>query len=127
LLDDRFVDPLVGMLLPGVGDVVTTCVGLYIVVVAVRKGLPAVVVARMLLNLAVDLGIGAVPVVGDVSDFLFRANSRNAKLLVERKPGTSSRRDWLVVIGASVLFALALTIPIVLLALAIRAIIGSGP
>ena len=30
-LDDRFIDPLVGLVLPGAGDLVTAGAGLYIV------------------------------------------------------------------------------------------------
>ena len=116
LLDDRFLDPIVGLVLPGAGDLLTAGVGLYIVGVALRRGLPAVVVARMLLHLAFDMLLGAVPVAGDVFDFVFKANSRNARLLVERQPGVSSARDWAVVAGAALLFAVTVIVPLATLA-----------
>src|SRR4051794_27701907 len=60
-LDDRYLDPLVGFLLPGVGDLLASGAGLYIVWVGVRKRLPLIVLARMLLNLGLDALFGAVP------------------------------------------------------------------
>lgn len=90
LLDGRFgipgtrlrfgLDGLVG-LIPGAGDLVMALVALYPVVEAYRLGAPAHVVARMLANVGIDLGVGAVPVVGDLLDFLFKSNSRNVDLL----------------------------------------------
>ncbi|MEP6653964.1 MAG: DUF4112 domain-containing protein [Myxococcales bacterium] len=79
--DARFLDPVVGLLLPGVGDVLGAAAGLYIVVVAVRHGVSRAVVARMLFNLSLDCVGGLVPVVGDLFDFVNRANLRNARLL----------------------------------------------
>lgn len=92
LLDTRFgipftkfrfgVDSLIG-LAPGVGDVVTTALALYIVYEAHRLGVPKTVLARMLGNVAVDGLIGAVPVAGDLFDVMFRANRRNVRILRE--------------------------------------------
>src|SRR5690348_16002469 len=67
-LDDRFLDPLLGLVLPGVGDVVGSALGLYVVGVALRRRLPLVTVARMLMNLGVDALVGAVPLAGDLFD-----------------------------------------------------------
>ena len=123
-MDDRLLDPIIGLVLPEAGDLVTAAVGLYIVAAGVRKGLPAVVIARMLLNLGVDLAIGAVPAIGDLIDFAFKANRRNAQMLVESQPGKSTPRDWLIVAGAGILFLLVLAIPIVALVWLLRAIFG---
>jgi hypothetical protein len=80
-LDDRFLDPLLG-LVPGAGDVIAGLLGLYIVWVALKKRLPKRIVLRMLLNLGIDTLVGAVPVAGDVFDFVWKANKKNARLLV---------------------------------------------
>ena len=88
--DARFLDPLVGMLLPGVGDVLGATAGLYIVAVAVRHGVPRATVARMLFNVAVDCAGGVVPVVGDLFDVLNRANLRNVRLLEQHLAGRSA-------------------------------------
>jgi hypothetical protein len=126
VMDDMYLDPLLGLAVPWVGDIIGAGVGLYPVVVAWRARAPKVLLARMLLNLSVDLLTGLVPVLGDVSDFFFRANRRNLALLRARLHGPvvrASARDWLVVGGAGALFLGALAAPFVLLALAIAAVL----
>jgi len=123
-LDARYLDPILGFLLPGVGDLVTSGVGLYTIAVALRLRLPPVVIARMLLNLAIDAALGAVPLAGDLFDVAFRAHTRNLRLLEAR--GTTRRAtkgDWALVLGALLLFLAALAFPIVLLVLAVQAIV----
>lgn len=44
-------------------------------------GLPATLKTRMIFNIALDFGLGLVPLLGDVADAIFRANTRNAWLL----------------------------------------------
>ncbi len=115
-LDRRLLDPIFGLLVPGLGDVLTAIAGAYIVLVAIRKRLPLATIARMLLNLALDTAIGAIPIAGDVFDIAYRANRRNARLLVERhERDASSLGDWLVVGAAALLCALALALPLVAL------------
>lgn len=123
-LDDRYVDPIVGLLVPGAGDLITAGAGGWLVWVAIQRGLPAVVIARMFLNLAIDMLLGAIPAVGDIFDFAFKANKHNARLLERTEPGKSKPGDWLVVVGAALLFLLALAVPITLLVLALKAIFG---
>jgi hypothetical protein len=95
LLDTAFIlpgtkvrfgfDALIG-LVPGIGDAITTAISLYIVHEARQLGAPAHLILRMLANVAVDGFVGAVPLVGDAFDVLWRANRRNVRLL----------REWLV-------------------------------
>jgi hypothetical protein len=121
--DRGMLDPIAGLIIPGLGDVLGAGVGLYIVMVAVQKKLPAVVVARMLVNLGIDTGIGMIPLVGDIFDFAFRANKKNVELLRARHAGGRSRPvDWLMVAGAALLLIAALALPIVLLVLFLRAV-----
>src|SRR5437899_2862048 len=80
-VDDRYLDPILGVLVPGVGDLIGSALGLYVVGVAVKRRLPLVTVARMLVNLGVDALVGAVPLVGDLFDVAWKANRRNVKLL----------------------------------------------
>jgi hypothetical protein len=44
-------------------------------------GLPATLRAKMMFNVVLDFGLGLVPLVGDIADAIFRANTRNAWLL----------------------------------------------
>ena len=116
IMDDAYLDPLVGLVLPGAGDLITLVPSLYILVVGLRNGVPKVVLARMLLNLALDTLAGAVPVVGDLFDAGYKANKRNAALLRERQgPDSGKATDWLKVGGALALFLGAQLIPIAVL------------
>ena len=109
VLDHYMVDPLLGLVLPGVGDLIGSVIGLYVVVVAMRRKVSPVVIARMLLNLAVDAGVGFVPLLGDVADLAFKANEKNFALLVARHDTRkASAKDWLAVGGALLAFVAVL-------------------
>jgi hypothetical protein len=120
--DSRFLDPIIGLVLPGLGDLLSAAVGLFIVKLAARRGLPRVVIARMLVNLGIDAAVGAIPFVGDLFDFAWQANRRNVTLLQQRHAGTSRPGDWMIVTGAAALFLAALAAPIALLVWAVRAL-----
>lgn len=68
-------------IIPGIGDVVGAMFASWIVVGAVRHRVPAWVIGRMVLNVAIDVLFGAVPLAGDVFDFLFDENIKNMRLL----------------------------------------------
>ena len=74
------LDALLG-LVPGVGDAVSGLVALYGMWVGARLGAPAAVLLRMLFNVAVDAGVGAIPIAGDLFDLGWKANRRNLELL----------------------------------------------
>jgi Domain of unknown function (DUF4112) len=76
------LDALIGFF-PVVGDTITTTLSLFIVHEAYQLGAPAHVIARMLGNVVLDGVLGAVPLVGDAFDVLWRANRRNVRLLME--------------------------------------------
>lgn len=101
------LDALIG-LVPLVGDLVSAGIGLFVVWRGSRLGLPRVIVARMLTNSAIDLAVGAIPVIGDAFDLWFKANTRNLRLMRRylESPEASTRREWLALaalIGAVVL------------------------
>ena len=84
-------DALIG-LVPGIGDAVTTAVSLWLVKEARALGAPAHLVARMLGNIAIDSVVGAVPLLGDAFDLVWKSNRRNLHLLRRHLEGKSSRR-----------------------------------
>ncbi len=47
----------------------------------VEGGLPANVKSKMMINIVLDFAIGLLPIIGDMMDALFRANTRNAVVL----------------------------------------------
>lgn len=123
VLDHYLVDPLLGLILPGAGDVIGSLLGLYLVAIAVRRRMSPVVVARMLLHLALDAVLGAIPVIGDIADFAYKANERNLALLVGRRTtGRATARDWLAVGGAVAAFAAVIGLVIYALVALVRAI-----
>jgi len=77
---DVGLDAIAG-LVPVVGDLITAAMGAYIVWEARNLGLPKWKLWRMGANVAFDTALGAVPVVGDAFDLLFRSNSKNLKIL----------------------------------------------
>lgn len=125
VLDRYFVDPILGLVMPGVGDVLGALLGTYTVMVAVRRKVSPVVIARMLMNLATDAVIGLIPLLGDVFDIGFKANQRNARLLAERVEhgGRATRRDWLIVIGAGVAYVAVLGLVIYGIVAVLRAVL----
>ena len=68
-------------LIPGFGDAAASALSCYLLYEAHRLGVPSRIFARMLLNVAVEGVIGAVPIAGDAFDVAFRANRRNVRLL----------------------------------------------
>jgi hypothetical protein len=125
VMDGFHLDPLLGLFVPWAGDLVGAGLGLYPVMLAWKRGAPKALLARMLLNLSADLLAGAIPVVGDVWDFFFRAHRRNLHLLRARwHAGVvhSRPRDGLIVGAAVAVFILALAAPIALLVAVIAAI-----
>ncbi|HEX9981941.1 MAG TPA: DUF4112 domain-containing protein [Thermoanaerobaculia bacterium] len=77
-------DAILG-LIPGVGDVIGGALSAWIVIGAIRHRVPARIVARMVLNIVVDLVFGAIPLAGDVFDFLFEENMKNMRLLEQHR------------------------------------------
>lgn len=74
------LDALLG-LVPGLGDVAGAAMGSYLVLLGSRLGAPKPVLARMVLNVAFDTLVGVVPIVGDLFDVAWKANTRNMALL----------------------------------------------
>jgi hypothetical protein len=117
------LDPILGLLLPELGDTLTAAVSLTLLGVAFRERVPKLVLARMLINIAIDAFLGAVPVLGDLFDFAFRSNEKNLAL-IERHRGDPTRpltlADRLVVFGAAAFALVLLSVPFVVGALLLR-------
>lgn len=90
------LDPVIGLLFPVAGDAIGAIVSAYIVLVSVRYGLPKIVVARMVFNIAADFVVGSIPFVGDAADFVWKVNTRNLRLLNRYASGKrgSFWSDW---------------------------------
>jgi hypothetical protein len=117
------LDGIVGLLFPGAGDAAGALVSAALVLLAARQGLPRVVIGRMVFNVAVDAVIGAIPLLGDLFDFAWKANTRNLQLLERHRNGRPPTwRDWIwlwALLGALALIALG---AVFLAVLALRAL-----
>lgn len=67
--------------MPGVGDALTLIPAGYLLVKGYRLGARKRTMARMAVNVGLDATLGAVPVIGDLFDLVYKANRRNFRLL----------------------------------------------
>ena len=74
------LDAVIG-LVPVAGDLVSGLISTYMIWEARRLGAPRLLIARMVANTFFDTTIGAIPVLGDAFDILFRGNMKNMMLL----------------------------------------------
>ncbi|MGH6915638.1 MAG: DUF4112 domain-containing protein [Geminicoccales bacterium] len=74
------LDPIIG-LIPGIGDLISPLFAIGMLLQARQLGVPKIIQARMIGNVAIDALVGAVPVAGDLFDFAWKANERNLALL----------------------------------------------
>jgi hypothetical protein len=77
------LDPFLSALPGNVGDAVGAGLSLYIVLESARLGVPYTTLVRMLANVAVDVAVGSVPVVGVLFDAVWKANARNVELALD--------------------------------------------
>lgn len=74
------LDSIVG-LIPGAGDAIMLFVSLRIVWLGKSLGMPKALVAQMVKNSAIDLGLGFIPFVGDIVDVFYKANQKNVRIM----------------------------------------------
>jgi hypothetical protein len=108
------IDPLIG-LVPGIGDLASPLLTIAMIWQAAMLRVPKVVLARMVLNALIDAGAGAIPVVGDLFDFAWKATEWNMALLERHAmPGRPpSSLDYLFVIVCVLVVVVAAAIPLV--------------
>jgi hypothetical protein len=79
-------------LIPVLGDVVTAAMGAYMVWEARNLGMSKWHLVRMTANVGIDTVLGAIPLVGDAFDLVYRSNSKNLRIikkhLDKHHPGT---------------------------------------
>ncbi|MBD0369192.1 MAG: DUF4112 domain-containing protein [Flavisolibacter sp.] len=97
--DIRFgLDAIIG-LIPGAGDLSTFAVSGFMILVMARNGASSYVLARMVLNVLIDTIIGSIPLIGDLFDVAFKANTRNIRLMQDHyREGRHQGSAWKVII-----------------------------
>jgi len=116
ILDDLFeipvikrrvgLDPIIG-LVPGFGELITLMLSTVPVYYALKEGAPLRVILRMLLNTTIDTGIGLIPFLGDIFDFMFKSNRRNLNLFKEWRLNpehVAKKTTWMFALVLGILF-----------------------
>lgn len=112
------LDPIIGLILPGVGDAITSTGSIALLLLALKERVPATGLLRMLLNVTVDTVVGAVPVLGDAFDAVYHSNRRNLDIIerYRRDPDAkASFADYAIVYGAIGIVVAGVFLPPVLL------------
>jgi hypothetical protein len=125
LLDDRFripgtdlrfgLDPIIGVLFPGIGDAVTGVGSIGLLALALRRGVPRIVLFRMIFNILIDTLFGALPIVGDIFDVAYKSNRRNLEIILEHEESDATPTAWdyaIITLGVSLAF-LSILVPLV--------------
>jgi len=130
LLDDWFripftpvrigLDGLIG-LIPGLGDVLAGIASFVLVFAAWIRGVPYITLLRMMVNIAIEVLIGSIPLFGDIFDIAWKANRRNYNLMTRhlRQPHRHTWKDYafLLSLFAAVLAILAAPVIVLLIIL----------
>ena len=106
------LDPIIG-LVPVAGDLASAILSFYILSVAAQMQVPRSTLVRMGMNVGLDYFLGSIPIVGNVFDFVWKANHRNMQLLERHMAAPPSERarqgiwDWILIglLGAGLLAA----------------------
>lgn len=99
------IDGLIG-LIPGVGDLITTSISIYIIAQAAALGVGASTLIRMALNVGIENLFDMIPVVGNLFDFYWKSNVKNMVLLEKHlaEPSRETIKSRMIV--ALICFAL---------------------
>ncbi len=111
-------------LIPGVGDVIGGILSFWIVIGAIRHRVPLRWIARMLMNIAIDMIVGAIPLAGDVFDLFFTENVGNVGIVIghrDRRRPPRSGGD--IVAGAVIAIVICFVISVLILSAIILGVI----
>ena len=109
-------------LIPGIGDIIDALISLYIVFRAIQLRISRVAIARMLVNIGLEAGVGAVPLLGDAFVIGFKANRRNYELLRRHmlNPRHQRTRDWWFLALTLLILLACFAVPVILVVLLLR-------
>ena len=82
LMDKCFADALLGLVIPGIGDLLTIVLSLPSIFVALFKVRSIPLTLAVMYNIVLDCFIGLTPVLGDILDVVYRSYVKNYRLIV---------------------------------------------
>lgn len=118
LMDEEFrigkykfgLDPILNFI-PVAGDLAGYLISATLLLTMVKHGASGKLVIKMLGNIFIDALVGAIPVLGWVFDFVFKANKKNVQLLEEHYvlgKHTGSTKPYILAIVLILFFTIAI-------------------
>lgn len=123
------LDPIIG-LIPIGGDFLGVVFSSYIILEAARLGVSRATLGKMVFNVILDGLVGTVPVLGDLFDFAWKANTNNIKLLEEylKFPSEQKSADrWFIIailLGLLLISIILVALPVILIRMLWNALSG---
>ena len=126
LLDDWFripgtsirfgLDGIIG-LVPWLGDVLAGLASCILIIAAWFRGVPYITLTRMVVNLAIDVVVGSIPLLGDMFDIAWKANRRNYALMTRhlQQPRRHTWKDWVFLLVMALCVSTIFLVPMILL------------
>ncbi len=110
------LDGIIG-LVPGLGDILGGLASTLIVVAAWVRGVPYVTLARMVVNIGIEVLLGTIPLLGDAFDIAWKANRRNYALIIRHleRSRRQTWRDWVFLMVIAGILAAIFLAPIFLI------------
>lgn len=125
------LDPILG-LLPGGGDLASFLFSAYIIWESAQLGVSQEVLTKMISNVLFDTVAGTVPVLGDLLDVTWKANTRNVALLENHlqvaSPHQRSVNRWIAIaalLGLLIAFIGVVTLSFLIFSWLLRQLTGS--
>jgi len=115
------LDPIFGLFIPYVGDLITYSVSGMLIFYMARHGASGKLVLKMLFNVSLDLLIGGIPIAGELGDFILRANDRNIAMYREYIEEGKHSGSGIGIIIAVLLVLIA--IPVIFIVVAFKALV----
>ncbi len=102
-------------LVPGVGDLLQGAASSIIILAAWARGVPKVILGRMVANVGIEVLVGLVPIAGDIFDIAWKANRRNYALLTGTlaEPQRHARRSWIFFAMLCVVLLVFMVLPLI--------------
>ena len=117
-MDRRLLDPLIGLVLPGFGDALTSVLAVPYLYLSIVKLKSIPLTLAIVCNILLDVLIGIIPYIGVVGDVFKRAFTRNAAMIKGYVEGDRAIRQeidrkavgmaFLIVILCGLIYAMVL-------------------
>jgi hypothetical protein len=117
------LDGIVGFV-PGIGDLLGGLASSILILAAWVRGVPRVVVVRMVANVAIETLAGSIPLLGNLFDIAWRANRRNYRLMTTAlaDPRRRTLGSWLFLGAICAVLALLVAVPVFLAGLLLESL-----